>query len=339
GGVVDVTRRKEELILENMLLRQQLVVLQRQVKRPKLTWRERFTIVLLARWVGERWHEAMMIVQPDTVIRWHRDIYRMVWRQKSKAKGKGGRPPLAREKVNLIRQMALENRLWGAERIHGELLKLGTRVSKSTIQKYIWRIREGLPRSQSWKTFLHNHGSDIWACDFLQTYDVFFRTVFVFVIIELGSRQVVYFNVTRSPSDGWVAQQIRNATPFGEAPKFLIKDNDKKYGEQFLRAARGVGIDVIPTPIAAPKANAHCERFIGTLRRDCLDHMIIMNDRQLSRIVKEYATYYNECRPHQGIGQRIPSALVQSENRDIDSSIISLPVLGGLHHDYRRRAA
>ncbi|MFC1961407.1 hypothetical protein ACFLYO_11945, partial [Chloroflexota bacterium] len=240
GGVVDVTRSKEELILENMLLRQQVIVLQRQVKRPKLTWRERFTVVLLARWVGQRWHEAMMIVQPETVIRWHRDIYRMVWRQKTKRKGRGGRPPLTAEKIGLIRQMAIENRLWGAERIHGELMKLGIQVAKSTIQKYIWRVREGLPRSQGWKTFLNNHGSEIWACDFLQTYDVFFRTVFVFVIIELGSRRVVHFNVTRSPNDSWVAQQLREATPFGEGPKYLIRDNDNKYGEQFQRATQGV---------------------------------------------------------------------------------------------------
>ena len=149
----------------------------------------------------------------------------------------------------------------------------------------------------------------------------------------------MYFNVTRSPSDGWVAQQVRNATPFGEAPKFLIKDNDKKYGEQFLRAARGVGIEVIPTPIAAPKANAHCERFIGTLRRDCLDHMIILNERHRYRIVNEYTTYYNESRPHQGIGQQIPSSPAQPEYGDVDGKIISLPVLGGLHHDYRRRVA
>jgi putative transposase len=271
GAVVDVTRSRSELILENMLLRQQLIVLQRRVKKPELTWRERITLVLLARWVGERWQEALMLVQPETILRWHRDMYCMVWRRKSKPRGSGGRPRLSLDKVRLIQQMALENRRWGAERIHGELLKLGIRVAKSTIQKYIWRVREGLPRSQGWKTFLHNHGSQIWACDFLQTYDVFFRAIFVYVIIEVGSRRVVHFNVTRSPSDDWLAQQMREATPFGEGPQFLIKYNDHKYGERFLRVARGGGIEVIPTPISAPKANAHCERFIGTLRRECLD--------------------------------------------------------------------
>jgi len=280
----------------------------------------------------------VMLVQPETILRWHRDMYRRVWRHKTRTKGRGGRPRLSPEKVNLIRQMAVENRLWGAERIHGELLKLGIRVAKSTIQKYLWRVREGLPRSQGWQTFLHNHGSEIWACDFLQMYDVFFRAIFVYVIIEVGSRRVVHFTVTRSPGDEWVAQQVREATPFGEAPEFLIKDNDDKYGEQFLRGARGGGIKVIPTPIAAPKANAHCERFIGTLRRECLDHMIILSERHLYRIVKEYTTFYNECWPHQGIDQRIPGSPNHAKCELKSGQIISIPVLGGLHYDYKRQA-
>jgi putative transposase len=337
GGVVDLTRSKGELILENMLLRQQLIVAKRKEKRPTLTWRERFTIVLLAKWVGARWQEAMMIVQPETVIRWHRDAYRMVWRQKTKPKGNGGRPPLTPEKIALIRRLAIENRLWGAERIHGEMLKLGIGVAKSTIQKYIWRVRGGIPRSQGWKTFLNNHGSEIWACDFLQTYDVFFRAVFVFVIIELGSRRVVHFNVTRSPHDGWVAQQMREATPYGEGPKYLIRDNDNKYGEQFQCVTQG--IDVKRTPYAALKANAHCERFIGTLRRDCLDHMVILSERHLYRIVSEYTTFYNECRPHQGIGQQIPCSPERPQTGNDSGHIVAIPVLGGLHHNYQRRVA
>jgi putative transposase len=173
----------------------------------------------------------------------------------------------------------------------------------------------------------------------MQTYDVFFRAIFVYVIIEVGSRRVAHFNITRSPSGAWVAQQMREATPFGEAPKFVIKDNEDKYGESFLRAARGVGIEVIPTPIAAPKANAHCERFIGTLRRECLDHMLILSERHLYRIVKEYTTFYNDSRPHQGIDQRIPCASDRAEGEAGTGEIIRIPVLGGLHHDYQQRAA
>jgi putative transposase len=150
---------------------------------------------------------------------------------------------------------------------------------------------------------------------------------------------VVHFNVTRSPGDEWVGQQMREATPFGEGPQFLIKDNDDKYGERFLRVARGGGIDVIPTPIAAPKANAHCERFIGTLRRECLDHMIILSERHLYRIVREYTTFYNERRPHQGLEQRIPCSPVQDKSETGTGEIISIPILGGLHHDYQQRVA
>jgi putative transposase len=268
NAVLDMTRSKQELVLENALLRQQLSVLQRQIRRPKLSWRDRALIVLLTSKLRS-WRQALVIVQPDTVLRWHRDLFRRIWRHKTKSDKKPGRPPLADEVVTLIKQMAEENHTWGAKRIRGELLKLGLRVSKSAIQKYIQEVRKSLPSKQNWSTFLRNHASQIWACDFLQTYDLFFRTVFVFVIIELGSRRVVHFGVTRHPTDRWIAQQLRDATPFGEGPHFLIRDNDRKYSPSFDRVA--AGIDVLKTPYRAPKANATCERFLGSLRRECLD--------------------------------------------------------------------
>jgi hypothetical protein len=182
---LDLTRSRLELILENALLRQQLIVLKRQTKRPKLTWRDRALFVLLSSKL-RMWKNALAIVQPNTVLRWHRDLFRWVWRRKSKPKKKPGRPPLAGEIVALIKRIAKENLRWGAERIRGELIKLGIKVSKSAIQKYIEKVRKSHPSSQNWATFLRNHASQIWACDFLQTYDIFFRTVFVLVIIELG---------------------------------------------------------------------------------------------------------------------------------------------------------
>jgi hypothetical protein len=258
NAAMDLTRTKSELLLENMLLRQQLIVLKRQVKRPALSWRNRTLFVLLASKLPT-WKQAPMIVQPDTVLRWHRDLFRWVWRRRSMPRRRG-KPPLRDDIVSLIKQMAKENRTWGAERIRGELLKLGLRVSKSTIQKYIYEVRRtGLPK-QTWATFLRNHSKEIWACDFLQTYDVFFRSVFVFVIIELGSRRVVHFGVTRNPTDKWAAQQLREVTPFGEGPRYLIRDNDKKYGDSFERAT--AGIDVLKTPYKAPKAN------VPQVRRD-----------------------------------------------------------------------
>jgi putative transposase len=336
GGVADATRSKSDLMLENALLRQQLIVLKRQVKRPQLRWRERGIIVLLASKLRS-WKAALVIVQPDTVVRWHRDLFRLVWRQKSKPKQQGGRPPLSGQVVRLMRHIARENPLWGAERIRGEMLKLNMSVAKSSIQKYTQDLRWVGPSGQTWRTFLRNHASEIWACDFLQTYDALFRSIFVFVIIELGSRRVVHVNVTRHPTDVWVAQQLRERTPFGEGPRFLIRDNDKKYGGQFEHVADGAGIDIVTTPVDAPRANAFCERFLGSLRRECLDYMLILSERHLQRIVTEYVTFFNWARPHQGIDQRIPcdpQLLAQS-----DGEIVGVPVLGGLHHDYRRKAA
>jgi len=175
--------------------------------------------------------------------------------------------------VALIRRLAKENRSWGAERIRGELLKLGKRVSKSTIQKYMVEVRKRGSSKMTWATFLQNHASQIWACDFLQTYDVLFQAIFVFVIIELGSRRVVHMGVTRNPTDEWTAQQLREAIPFGEVPRYLIRDNDSKYGDSFDRVT--AGIEVLRTPYQAPKANAICERFLGSLRRECLDYFLI----------------------------------------------------------------
>jgi transposase InsO family protein len=336
GAALDLTRSKPELVLENALLRQQLIVLQRQVKRPALTWRDRALLVLMASKLP-RWKPALMIVQPDTLLRWHREMFRRLWKRKSRRKGKQGRPSLTKDIVGLIKSMAYDNRTWGAERIRGELLKLGVQVSKSTIQKYMNEVRSPLSPQQTWSTFLRNHAKDIWAVDFLQTYGLFFRAIFVFFIIELGSRRLIHFGVTRSPSDAWVAQQLREATPFGEGPRFLIRDNDDKYGDAFARVADGSDIAVLSTPYQAPKANAVCERFLGSVRRECLDYFLILNERHLYRTVKQYQAYFNHARPHQGIQQRIPCP-GQSDEPHGSSKVVSHPILGGLHHDYRWQA-
>ena len=256
--VADLTRSKTELVLENAFLRQQLITLRRQVKRPALTPRDRVLLVLLARKLPS-WKHALITVQPDTLLRWHRDLFRWFWKRKSRSRS-GGRPHLAQETIALIKQMAQENHSWGAERIRGELLKLGIRVSTNAIREYLKQVRPPGSSKQNWGTFLRNHASQIWACDLLQTYDVLFRIVFVFVIIELGSRRVVHFGVTRHPTDAWIAQQLREATPFGAKPRFLIRDNDRKYGASFDRVA--AGIEVLRTPYKAPKANVPKVRAI-----------------------------------------------------------------------------
>ncbi len=342
GTLADLTRSKTELVIENALLRQQLILLRRQVKRPQLTNTDRALLVLLASKL-RMWKNALLIVQPETLLRWHRQGFRLFWKRKSKAGSRN--PKLPAETVELIKLMAQENQLWGAERIRGELLKLDIHVCKRTVQKYMLQMPqsklEKRKSNQTWSTFLQNHAHQVWACDFLPVYDLFFRPLFIFFIIEIGSRRVIHFNVTRHPTDEWTAQQLREATPYWEAPRFLIRDNDSKFGASFNRVAVSSGIDVLRTPYRTPRANAFCERFLGSVRRECLDHMLILSEKHLHRVVKEYAHYYNLARPHQGISQAIPEAApvaMQQVPPGDAVKIISFPVLGGLHHDYRRVA-
>jgi putative transposase len=295
GTAADLTRDPAELVLENAFLRQQVIVLSREKKRSPLTNEDRRLLVLLARLLPS-WKGVLLIVQPDTLIRWHRELFKVVWRRKSKANRKPHPATLSITTIRLIWRLATDNGLWGAERIRGELLKLGIGVSKRTIQKYLKQMPRVRPTGQTWSTIVRNHAADIWACDFVQTYDVFFRAVFVFVIIELESRQVVHVNVTRSPSDAWVVQQLREETPFGESSQYLIRDNDRKYGEPVANVA--AEIEILRTPVRAPRANACCERFIGSLRREYLDHLFMLSEQQLRRLVNEYVQYFNEDRSH-----------------------------------------
>jgi putative transposase len=239
GAILDLPRSRTQLMLENMLLRQQLIVLQRQVKRPAFKNRDRLSFVLLASRL-RTWKQALLIVQPETILRWHRDLFKWVWRRKSKPTGH--RRPLAAPLIALIKRLVTENRLWGAERIRGELLKLGLRVSKRTIQKYARQVVPPRRGKQTWTTFIHNHASAVWSCDRLQVMDVFFRDLFVFFILEVGSRRIVHVGVTRHPTDAWLAQQLREATPFGTAPNYLIRDNDAKFSARFAVVAAGIGI-------------------------------------------------------------------------------------------------
>jgi putative transposase len=203
---------------------------------------------------------------------------------------------------------------------------------------YIYDVRKPGSPKQTWATFVRNHAKEIWGCDFLQTYDLFFRTVFVFVMIELGSRRLVHFSVTRNPTEAWLAQQLREATPFARGPRYLIRDNDRKYGRLFARVASGTAIDVLKTPYGAPKANAICERFLGSVRRESLDHFLILSERHLHRVMKDYQEYFNHARPHQGIGQRIPCQPVRGAEPSGRDQVIAHPILGGLHHDYHWRS-
>jgi putative transposase len=328
GSMAALPRSRAELLAENALLRQQLIVLHRTTKTPRLTWPEQLSLVFLAHWVPN-WKQILQIIQPDTLLRWHREGFRLLWKLKSRRPAAIQPQRLAAETIALIEQMARENRLWGAERIRGELLKLNIKVAKRTIQKYMQIARSKLPSGQSWSTFLKTHGQDIWACDFVPVVTLFFKTLHAFVIVHHESRRVVHVGVTDHPTDEWITQQVREATPFDEKPKYLICDNDKRYGSLFEQVVQASGIEVIHTPYAAPRANAICERFIGSLRRECLDHLLVLGERQLIRVLKEYISYFNPARPHQGIAQHIPAQTVSPPGVANPWKVMAFPMLNG----------
>jgi len=299
---------------------------------------DRTLLVFLASRVW-RWRHALLIVQPETLLRWHRQGFRLFWRRKSQAATSTRKAKVSAETITLIREMAVANRLWGAERIRGELLKLNIRVAKWTIQKYMRGARPPRRSSPTWATFLRTHQSDLWACDFLFVTDLLFRQVYAFFIVELATRRVVHVAVTRHPTDAWVAQQLREATPEYSVPKYLIRDNDGKFGPAFARVAAASGIEILRTPSRAPRANAIRERFLGSIRRECLDHQLILGETHLRRVLRAYVTYFNGARPHQGIEQQVPEGAAP-ELRVLGNSrlIHATPVLGGLHHTYQRAA-
>jgi len=257
----------------------------------------------------------------------------MYWRKKSQ-----GKPKISAERIALTEKMTKENQLWGAERIRGELLKLGIEVSKRSIQKYMLKDRKEYSSSQNWATFLKNQASNTWACDFTVVNDWLFQQWYTFVVMELKTRRIVHTGVTKYPTDEWTVQQLREANSWGKGPKYLIRDRDNKYATHFSVVVAGTGIKELKTPYRTLQANGICERFIGSLRRECLDHILIHDDKHLERVVKEYTIYFNQERPHQGIGQRIPNQHELPKSKPTSGRIKSKAILGGLHHSYSRAA-
>ena len=249
GLLSDLTRSRTDLIVENALLRQQLIVLKRKVKQPRLTDPERFRLVLLSRFT-KFWKKSLHIAQPETLLRWHRELFRSYWRRKSQ-----GKPKISPETVALIEKMASANQLWGAERIRGELLKLGIEVSKRSIQKYMPKEMRSRSSSQTWATFLKNQAGAMWACDFTVVYDWLFRQWYIFVVMELETRRIVHTGTTKFPTDEWTAQQLREATPWGRGSKYLIRDRDSKYAARFSAVAISSGIQELKPPYAACEWN------------------------------------------------------------------------------------
>ena len=323
-----------ELAAEILALRHQLAVLQRTAPtRPRLRPIDRLLWVLLSS-VWPNWRHAVQIVTPATVVRWHRRAFAAYWRWNSRP-SRVGRPPLAADVSALIRQMRDANPLWGAPRIHGELQKLGIDVSQATVAKYLGR-RAG-PPSQSWRTFLTNHVSQLASIDFFTVPTATFRVLFVFVVLSHDRRRIVHLNVTAHPTAPWTAQQLREAWPWDTAPRFLIRDRDAVYGSAVRRTVQQMGIEEVLTAPRCPSQNPFVERVIGSLRRECLDHVIVWNERSLRRHLQRYLAYYHEWRTHLSLDKDAP--IPRAAQPPASGAIVQVPHVGGLHHHYERRAA
>lgn len=319
------------LATEILVLRQQLLVLNRTVKRPNLRPQDRLFWVCLSR-LWKDWRDALIIVKPDTVIKWHREGFRLYWRWMSKAPI--GRPTIDKEIRELIRRISSENPLWGAPRIQSELRLLGLNVTEKTVAKY--RVKHAKPPSQTWKTFLANHANQIAAVDFFTIPTINFRVLYCFIVLLHGRRKIVHFNVTTNPTAQWAAQQIIEAFPDDTSPRYLLRDRDSIYGAEFRSRVKGMQIDEVVTAPHSPFQNPYAERVIGSIRRECLDHLIVLNEDHLRRILRSYFNYYHDSRPHQSLERNSPFP------REIEppsqGKIIAIPQVGGLHHRYRRAA-
>jgi len=319
------------LVAENLALRQQLAVLQVSAKRPRLRKRDRLFWVWLSR-LWANWRSCLMIVKPETVIRWHREGFRLYWRWKSRKKL--GRPKTDAEIRKLIRRMARDNPLWGAPRIQSELALLGHYVAESTVAKYMGRARK--PPSQTWRTFLENHIGDIVAIDFFVVATVGFRLLYCFLVLRHDRRRVVHFNVTPRPTARWTAQQVVEAFPFDSAPRFLIRDHDGIYGQDFCERVKYLGIEEVVIAYRSPWQSPYVERVIGSIRRECLDHVIVLNGAHLLRILRDYFTYYHDARSHLSLDRNAP--LPRKVEPPSCGHVVAIPHLGGLHHRYTRAA-
>jgi len=321
------------LALENLALRQQLAVYKRTANRPKLRRSDRLFWIWLARgWAG--WKDALVIVAPDTVLRWQRRRFRDYWTKLSGRPPKG-RPPVNAEIKALVAQMAAANPLWGAPRIHGELLTLGIDVSERTVSRLMPK-RRPLP-SQTWRAFLANHVRDLVSLDFFTVPTARLRVLFVLVVLAHHRRRVVHCNVTEHPTAHWTSQQIVDAFPDDSAPSFLLRDRDSVYGHVFRQRVKGMGVGEVLTAPHSPWQNPFAERLIGSIRRECLDHVLVLSERHLRRILARYFTYYHQARTHLALDKDAPD--IRPIELPEAGRILQIPEVGGLHHRYVRRAA
>ena len=326
-------RSRAALQLELLALRHQVGVLQRSVKRPKLTPADRLLWAWLCH-IWPEWRSALVIVKPDTVIAWHRKAFRLFWTWKSRHR-RPGRPAVPHDVRALIRRMSRENPLWGAPRIHGELLKLGIDVGETTVGKYMGRRRG--PPSQTWRTFLKNHLTTTVSVDFFIVPTIRFHVLYVFLVLAHDRHRILHVGVTAHPTAAWTTQQLREAFPWATAPRYLLRDRDRIFGRDFGKQVAALGMSEVLSTHGAPCQRAYIERVIGTIRRECLDHVMVVGERSLRRHLNSFLAYYHRSRTHLGLQKDAP------EPRPVQGpevgQIVAYPEVGGLHHRYERRAA
>ena len=320
---------RHRLLVENLALRHQLAVLKRTVSRPRIQDSDRMLWILLRRAFKE-WKDALLFVKPDTVVKWHRKGFRYYWKRKSKSNP--GRPPISFELIHLIRRMSMENTTWGAPMIASELALLGYKVADSTVAKYMVKVRTPDP-SQRWGTFIRNHMDVTAACDFFVVPTATFKLLYVFVVLSHARRETLHVNVTDHPTAAWTARQILEAFP-GEVPRLLLHNRDRIYGWEFNRMVKALKVHQIRSAPRSPWQNAFAERVIGSIRRECTDHIIPFGRRHLLRTIREYVEYYNTSRPHQSLDRNAPIP----REVEVVGEVCAKPVLGGLHHRYFRAA-
>ena len=327
-ALVGLFRSRASLLAEILVLRHQLNIQRRRLpRRYAFSAKDRLTFAVLY-WLAPTVRNALAIVKPETVIKWHRAGFKSYWHWKSRRGG--GRPVVPLETRELIREISIVNPLWGAPRIHGELLKLGIDIGQTSVAKYM--IRRRGPPSQGWKTFLHNHADGIAAMDFFVVPTISFGLLSGLLIMGHGRRHILWFGVTAHPTAEWIANQITEACGWEQVPRYLVRDRDGAYGEILIRRLRSMGIRDRPTSPRSPWQNGYCERLIGSIRRDCLDHVVVFGERHLRHLLRSYASYYNQNRTHLSLNKDTPtSRAIQTVGR-----ILPLPILGGLHHQYVR---
>jgi len=331
GWLFGTFRSRQDLILENMALRQQLLVLHNKRPRRRLsTVHKIFWVAMRRLWSG--WEESLVLVIPRTVLAWHRAGFRLYWKWLSRAKRIGGRNRVSEEIQALIFRMAAENPTWGAPRIHGELLKLGFQLSEPTVSRWLQRIPRTPDPAQGWLTFLRNHRDAIAAMDFFTVPTITFGVLYCFFVIGHDRRKILRFNVTQHPSAFWIVQKMREAWPYTAAQRFLLFDRDAKFGRDVVSFVSQMGTRAIRTAFRSPWQNGVAERWVGSCRRDLLDHVIVINERHLKRLMTEYVQYYHEDRTHLGLAKDTPAGRLTVLRSTTGNRVLSFPRLGGLHH-------